>query len=119
MLGEMITQLDANVGFDFLGAGNWLGLDAISNPEQPVWNYGATVMSRTEALEISVADLHADPELRKVVSEYFPPFSSVDDRPPQPHRQESHRRRRERDLHRDRGWGQSVGDGHGPLHSLW
>ena len=84
MLGEMITQLDANIGFDFLGAGNWLGLDAISNPEQPVWNYGATVMSRTEALEISVADLQGDPELRKIVSEYFPPFSSVDDRPPEP-----------------------------------
>ena len=82
--GEMIMQLDDDVGFDFLGAGNWLGLDAISNPESAVWSYGATVMSRTEALEISVADLQTDPELRRVVSEYFPPFSSADDRPPEP-----------------------------------
>ena len=83
-LGEMIMELDDDVGFDFLGAGNWLGLDAISSPEQAVWNYGATVMSRTEALEISVADLQADPELCKLVSQYFSPFSSADDRSPEP-----------------------------------
>jgi ferredoxin len=35
-------------------------------------------------LEISVADLQGDPALRKIVSEYFPLFSSVDDRPPEP-----------------------------------
>ena len=84
MLGELITRLDDKVGFDFLGAGNWLGLDAISSPEQAAWNYGARVMSRTEALEISIAELRADPELGKVVTTYFPPFSSVDDRPPEP-----------------------------------
>jgi Fe-S-cluster-containing dehydrogenase component/CRP-like cAMP-binding protein len=84
MLGEMITQLDADVGFDFLGAGNWLGLDAVTSAQPMTWNYGATVMSRTEALEISIAQLRADAELRKTVTEYFPPFSSADDRPPEP-----------------------------------
>src|SRR5215813_3779947 len=49
MLGEAVMELGSEVGFDFLGAGNWLGLDAISNDEDKTWNYGATVMSRTEA----------------------------------------------------------------------
>jgi Fe-S-cluster-containing dehydrogenase component/CRP-like cAMP-binding protein len=84
MLGEAVLKLDDEIGFDFLGAGNWLGLDAISVSEQVKWNYGATVMSRTEALEISISELRSDPELHKTVTEYFPPFSSADDRPPQP-----------------------------------
>ncbi len=84
LLGEAILELDDEIGFDFLGAGNWLGLDAITGSEQVKWNYGATVMSRTEALEISTSKLRSDPELSKIVSEYFPPFSSVDDKPPAP-----------------------------------
>src|SRR5262249_52887203 len=28
VLGEMVMEVDEDVGFDFLGAGNWLGLDA-------------------------------------------------------------------------------------------
>src|SRR5215471_5863217 len=84
ILGEVVMELGGEIGMDFLGAGNWLGLDAISGIEPATWNYGATVMSRTEALEISIAKLRSDPELRRMVSECFPPFSSADDRPPEP-----------------------------------
>src|SRR5262249_8925293 len=52
-LGEAVMGLQAGIGFDFLGAGNWLGREAIFSDEQLAWKYGATVMSRTEALEIS------------------------------------------------------------------
>ncbi len=84
MLGDMVMQLDDDVGLDFLGAGNWLGLDAIFSNEQTNWNYAATIMSRTEALEISIAHLRSNPTLVKKVAEYFPQFSAADDKPPEP-----------------------------------
>jgi Fe-S-cluster-containing dehydrogenase component/CRP-like cAMP-binding protein len=84
MLGEVITELDDEIGFDFVGAGNWLGLESVSNNDQTTWDYGATVMSRTEALEISISDLPSNPELTKAIREHFPHFSSADDMPPEP-----------------------------------
>ncbi|MEK6281785.1 MAG: cyclic nucleotide-binding domain-containing protein [Acidobacteriota bacterium] len=84
MLAEMVMDLDDDIGFDFLGAGNWLGLDGIFSNEQTTWNYTATVMARTEVLELELSRLHSDPELVKMISEYFPQFSDADDRPPQP-----------------------------------
>jgi len=80
ILGEMVMELE-DVGLDFLGAGNWLGLDALSS-EAASWNYSATVMSRTEALEITISDLRSNPELVKAIREFFPEFSAADDRPP-------------------------------------
>src|SRR5262249_13654947 len=82
-LGEAVMGLQAGIGFDFLGAGNWLGREAIFSDEQLAWKYGATVMSRTEVLEISIPELRSNPVLRKTVTEYFPAFSS-EDRPPEP-----------------------------------
>jgi len=82
-MAEMVMELK-NVGLDFLGAGNWLGLDAVFSNDQTNWNYSATVMSRTEALEISISELRCHPELIKAAHEQFPPFSSADDRPPEP-----------------------------------
>src|SRR5262249_62168077 len=73
-----------DVGFDFLGAGNWLGLDAIFNGKQKTWNYTATIMSRTETLEISVPQVRTDPELIELISRQFPHFSAADDEPPEP-----------------------------------
>lgn len=84
MLADMVMELDDDIGFDFLGAGNWLGLDAIFSKDQPTWTYTATVMARTEVLELKIAHLRADPVLVKMISENFPQFSEADDKPPEP-----------------------------------
>jgi len=84
MLADNLTELDESVGLDFLGAGNWLGLDAIFGSEQNTWKYTATIMARTEVLEIGISHLRSNPQLLKTVSEYFPQFSEADDQPPGP-----------------------------------
>ncbi len=84
MLADNLTELDESVGLDFLGAGNWLGLDAIFGSEQTTWKYTATIMSRTEVLEVGISQLRSNPELLKTISEYFPQFSEADDQPPGP-----------------------------------
>jgi ferredoxin len=84
MSADMVMELDPKVGLDFLGAGNWLGLDATFNKDQNTWPYSATIMARTEVLEIAISDLQADPSLIKMIAEYFPQFSAVDDKPPEP-----------------------------------
>src|SRR5207245_2216246 len=48
------------------------------------WKYTATIMSRTEVLEIGISQLRSNPELLKTISEYFPQFSEADDQPPGP-----------------------------------
>lgn len=83
-LGDMVMELDDDIGFDFLGAGNWLGLDAMFSDDQRSWNYTATVMARTEVLELEISHLRADPVLVKMILEYFPQFSEADNKPPEP-----------------------------------
>ena len=83
-LAEMVMELGNEVGLDFLGAGNWLGLDALFGRERGTWGYTATIMARTEVLELAVSQLRSDPGLVRMMSEYFPQFSAVDDRPPEP-----------------------------------
>ena len=82
MLGDLVMELE-DVGLDFLGAGNWLGLEALTH-NQASWNYSATIMSRTEALELSVAEVCSDPDLVAAIREHFPGFSTVDEKPPEP-----------------------------------
>ena len=84
MLADLVMEVDRDVGLDFLGAGNWLGLEAITSKDQASWSYTATIMARTELLEIAISDLRSEPELVRLAAEAFPPFSGVDDRPPQP-----------------------------------
>lgn len=67
----------AQTGLDFLGAGNCLGLEGIAADQR--WQYGAAVMARTEALEITIADLRRDPILRDTVLKAFSDFSHADD----------------------------------------
>jgi Fe-S-cluster-containing dehydrogenase component/CRP-like cAMP-binding protein len=62
---------------DFLGAGNCLGLEALSG--QAVWQYSAALMARTEVLEIPLAELRADRELCERVLQAFAGFSVADD----------------------------------------
>ncbi len=69
-----------SIGADFLGAGNCLGLDGVSGQE--TWKYSASVMARTEVLEVPIAPLAADPVLRDRIVAAFSAFSNADDHPP-------------------------------------
>jgi Fe-S-cluster-containing dehydrogenase component/CRP-like cAMP-binding protein len=62
---------------DFLGAGNCLGLEALSG--QATWQYSADLMARSEVLEIPLVDLQADPGLCGRVVRAFADFSVADD----------------------------------------
>jgi len=68
------------IGVDFLGSGNCLGLEGAGEGE--TWKYSASVMARTEVLEIPIAPLAADPALRDRIVAAFAGFSSADDEPP-------------------------------------
>src|SRR5258706_2135284 len=81
MLADMVMAVDEEVGLDFLGAGNWLGLDSITSPDRVAWSYTATIMARTEVLEITVENLRSDPALVNLIAKEFPHFSAVDDKP--------------------------------------
>src|SRR6266850_848181 len=84
LMADMVTELSQEVGLDFLGAGNWLGLDAVFRKEEARWSYTTTIMARTEALEIAIEDLRSSPELVTMMADNFPQFSEVDDKPPEP-----------------------------------
>ncbi len=84
LLADMVTELSQEVGLDFLGAGNWLGMDAVFRKDNPTWNYSTTVMARTEVLEIEISRLRSEPALVNMIAEHFPQFSDVDDQPPKP-----------------------------------
>ncbi len=71
------TAQSALIPEDFLGAGNCLGLEALSG--QATWQYSASLMARTEVLEISLAELRADRELCERVQKAFAGFSVADD----------------------------------------
>jgi Fe-S-cluster-containing dehydrogenase component/CRP-like cAMP-binding protein len=62
---------------DFLGAGNCLGLEALSG--QATWAYSAELMARSEVLEIPLSALRDDPALRDRVGKAFADFSRADD----------------------------------------
>ncbi len=64
-------------GIDFLGAGNCLGLEGLNG--ETAWGHTATVLARTEALEISLSHLRANHPLREAVLRSFPNFSDADD----------------------------------------
>lgn len=74
------SSLGQTIGVDFLGAGNCLGLEGASGEER--WNYSATMMARSEVLEIPVAALRTDPALCGRLIKAFSSFSTADDNPP-------------------------------------
>ena len=57
---EVVLGMDETIGVDFLGGGNCLGIEGVMHPE--TWKYRASVMARTEVLEIP---LDLAPELRR------------------------------------------------------
>lgn len=71
------TGPGALVPEDFLGAGNCLGLEALSG--QSNWAYSAALMARTELLEIPLSQLRAEPELCGKLTKAFSAFSVADD----------------------------------------
>ena len=74
---DMMMEVAEDVGVDFLGAGNCLGLEGLRGEER--WNYTATVLARTELLEIPIAVLRADRSLSDTLYGTFSLFSSADD----------------------------------------
>ncbi len=76
----VVLGVGQSIGADFLGAGNCLGLEGARQPG--MWNFTASVMARTEVLEIPVAPLAANPKLRDRIVAAFSAFSTADDKPP-------------------------------------
>ncbi len=72
----IVMGVGTSIGVDFLGAGNVLGL------EGDVWRYSASLMARSEVLEVPVAPLANDPDLRNRLVRAFSAFSNADDRLP-------------------------------------
>jgi Fe-S-cluster-containing dehydrogenase component/CRP-like cAMP-binding protein len=81
---DMVIEVDEEVGLDFVGAGNWLGLEAVADNEPTEWRYSATIMARSECLEIAIADLRSNSMLTQLILEEFPHFSDADNKPPEP-----------------------------------
>ncbi|HYK21057.1 MAG TPA: cyclic nucleotide-binding domain-containing protein, partial [Pyrinomonadaceae bacterium] len=69
---EVVLGVDETIGVDFLGGGNCLGMDGVTKTE--TWKYRASVMARTEVLEISLDQFSNDPALR---AELVSTFSSL------------------------------------------
>ncbi|MGI9068300.1 MAG: cyclic nucleotide-binding domain-containing protein [Pyrinomonadaceae bacterium] len=72
--------LGHTIGVDFLGAGNCLGLEGAKQNEK--WDYSASVMARTEVLEVPIEPLAGDPALRDRIFSAFSAFSNADDNLP-------------------------------------
>src|SRR5262249_40989145 len=72
-----LMMVDQDVGADFLGAGNCLGLEALGGEAK--WSYTTTVLARTEVLELPLPQLRADPELAETLMRTFSAFSHADD----------------------------------------
>src|SRR5258706_12919207 len=68
-----------SIGVDFLGAGNCLGLEAGRGGGK--WHYNASVMARTEVLELPISQLASDPHWSDIINA-FDGFSRADDKPP-------------------------------------
>jgi Fe-S-cluster-containing dehydrogenase component/CRP-like cAMP-binding protein len=72
-----IAKTSTLVPEDFLGAGNCLGVEALSG--QTTWQYSAELMARTEVLELPMSELRRDQQLSDRVQKAFAEFSAADD----------------------------------------
>ncbi len=75
-----VMGVGESIGVDFLGAGNCLGLEGAT--QESVWPYSASLMARSEVLEVPVDSLAANLWLRDHILEAFSNFSNADDRLP-------------------------------------
>src|SRR5205085_2768129 len=76
-IADLALGADERLALDYLGGGNCLGLEGVERDDK--WKYTATVMARTEALEISIPHLRANPELKRAIMRAFSKFSIADD----------------------------------------
>lgn len=84
---DVVLGINEGEGVDFLGTGNCLGLEAFAQISSAktdeissvTWGYTATVMARTEIIEIPLDQLAAHPRLRESLIKAFGSFSNVDD----------------------------------------
>jgi Fe-S-cluster-containing dehydrogenase component/CRP-like cAMP-binding protein len=78
VMGDLLVEgLSDEVGVDFLGAGNCLGLEGVAHDAR--WAYTTVVLQRTEVLEVAMPPLRADTELRDTLVRTFSEFSLADD----------------------------------------
>jgi Fe-S-cluster-containing dehydrogenase component/CRP-like cAMP-binding protein len=76
--GDLLVEgLTEDVGVDFLGAGNCLGLEGVERDAR--WEYTAVVLQRTEVLEVAMPPLRADATLKETLVRTFSRFSQADD----------------------------------------
>jgi Fe-S-cluster-containing dehydrogenase component/CRP-like cAMP-binding protein len=66
---EVVMAFGESIGVDFLGAGKCLGLEGVRKADG--WNYSASVMARTEALEIPLTSFSTEPKLREELAKLF------------------------------------------------
>jgi Fe-S-cluster-containing dehydrogenase component/CRP-like cAMP-binding protein len=76
---EVVMGMGQNIGVDFLGEGNCLGLDGVQ--VEAKWKYSATLLQRTEVMEIPLAAL--DARVREELVRIFSTFSDVQNTLPQ------------------------------------
>ncbi|PYT01716.1 MAG: hypothetical protein DMF63_02400 [Acidobacteria bacterium] len=67
---ELLIESDDSVSLDFVGAGKYLGIEAVGKDDAE-WNYTAIVRGRTEMLEIAITRLRDDGELRAGVLSFL------------------------------------------------
>ncbi|HJP91540.1 MAG TPA: cyclic nucleotide-binding domain-containing protein [Pyrinomonadaceae bacterium] len=72
---EVVLGMDESIGVDFLGGGNCLGTEGINQPD--TWKYRASVMARTEVLEIPLDQFSNDPALRSELLKTFSPLATT------------------------------------------
>jgi Fe-S-cluster-containing dehydrogenase component/CRP-like cAMP-binding protein len=70
---EVVLGMDESTGVDFLGGGNCLGSEGVTQSE--TWKYRVSVMARTEVLEIPLNQFSSDPDLRQQLVAVFAPLS--------------------------------------------
>ncbi len=58
---EVVMGMGTNVGVDFVGEGNCLGVEGVRQPA--TWQFNASLMARSEVLEVPIATI--DPEIRE------------------------------------------------------
>jgi Fe-S-cluster-containing dehydrogenase component/CRP-like cAMP-binding protein len=72
---EVVLGVDESIGVDFLGGGNCLGLDGVTQPAK--WKYRVSLMARTEVLEVPLDEFSTDPILRQQLAETFSSLSTA------------------------------------------
>jgi len=77
---EVVLGMDESTGVDFLGGGNCLGVEGVKQAD--TWKYRASLMARTEVLEIPLNEFSTDPDLREQLVATFSTLAAAGSAPP-------------------------------------